>query len=297
MKDINEVLKKNIVQDLILRVCSENFEIVSRKNSYAIRNRDEGDRDVYRVIILPPKGFTANEINQTNSHDEAEHATIEIKGAVRPTSNGFSILKNCLMVPSFFERGEVSSLNQPYLTFSLREENSFGFSCEFHSAGEPPFAVVKSNGFGFYHNLINTTDDWLVLQLYKRLRPQRKINMNPYTESIPQEHSSSLLALHEGIVLYGDDIFKIAPRLVDAVLNIPLTNSLPALAEMLYTHDTGKHEACTAFAVILKLGKTHPDQVLHFLQDALENKKILPYYARQLTEKISRQKQAISEVS
>lgn len=283
--DIQSILKIDFVKILINEVCGDNTQLVVRENSFAVRSCVEGERDVHRIILLPPRGYTANAINQMNSHDEASYATIEVKGSIREGRNGFSKLKNCLLVASRDENGEVSSLNQPYLTYDLREFDP-NLTIKKHSAGSAPFTVVKNDGFGFYHNLINFTNEWLVLQLHKQLRPQKSVDLEPHLKNIALSHASILRNLYDAIVEHGDGIFKKYPGLVADVTSLPPTISLPALGEMLYVHDSGMHEACTAFAVILKIGNQHPEKTSEFLRRAMTNKDIPTYYAEQLLGKI-----------
>ena len=42
---------------------------------------------------------------------------------------------------------------------------------------------------------------------------------------------------------YGDEIFYKAPDLIEKIIKMPLGHSLPALCEMLFVHDSGRHEA------------------------------------------------------
>ncbi len=284
--DINEVLKTNYIKDVVQRVCGSETELITRPASYMVRGVKEEGRDIHRVIILPPRGFTADKINQTNSHDEAEYATIEIKGAVKNEKSGFSILKNCLLVASIPQTGAVSELNKPYMTFSLENDKNPDLSLERYSSGIAPFVVVKSDGYGFYHNLINMTDDWLVLQLYKRLRLERSVNLKPVLSGLLNGEIQALESLYSAVIEHGDAIFQKVPNLIENIVRMPVSHSVPVLAEMLYTHDTGKHEACSVFAVILKIGKMHPVQVTKYLQQAIINNTVPSYYAEQLIKKI-----------
>lgn len=286
--NLDTLLKQNYIRDLVSRDCSEDTELVTRPESFMVRNKIEGDRDIHRTIILPPKGYTADKINQMNSHDEAEYATIEIKGAVRDEKNSFSVLRDCLLIASIPQNGMVSDLNKPYMTFDISANDKPDLLLEKKSAGTAPFTVVKSDGYGFYHNLINLTDDWLVLQLYKKLRPQRPVNLTPHLKGLLTGQAQSLQAFYDAIVLFGDEIYNKKPSLIQSVLRIPVVNSLPALVDMLHVHDSGMHEACSVFATILKLGKMHPEYVTAFLKQAIQSKSVPTYYAEQLIHKIEK---------
>lgn len=284
---LETVLKTHFVDALARRVCGNDYEIVTRHAAFFLKAPEEKDRDIYRVIILPPKGYTANEPDQMNSHEEADYAKIEVKGGVREGKRGFSKLKDCLFVASAPEHGKVSDLTEPYLTYDL-ENPEPDLVTELHSAGEAPFTVVRNDGFGFYHNLVNVSDDWLVMVLHKRLRPAKKVDLQSHLVAVQDEYARQLKALYEGVVEHGDRVFHEAPSLVADVKRMPLSVSLPALGEMLYVHDSGMHEACTVFAIILDLGKQQPEAVREFLASSVITKTVPEYYARQLIGKIER---------
>lgn len=284
--DIQDVLKRDFVKALIHDTCGQDTVLVERDNSYAVRATYEGARDIHRVIFLPPRGFTANQIEQMNSHDEAEKATIEIKGAIKDDKRGFSRLKNSLLVASRDEDQSISDLNQPYLTFDVENPNDPAALTK-HSAGDAPFHVVRSNGDGFYHNLINLTDEWMALKLHKVLRPQRGVELWRVTDGLSKDNADTVEDFYAAIVEHGDDIFKNAPEVVERITNLPSEISLPALGEMLHVHDSGMHEACTVFATILKIGKNAPAQTTLFLRSAITREAIPSYYGQQLIGKLS----------
>ncbi len=286
IESLTGVLNTGFVSSWVKSVCDEDWEVIERPAAFFVRNRQEDAHKVQRVIVLPPKGYTANSFNQTNSHDEALQATIQIKGAVRSGKKGFSKLKNCLLLAAFNTKSGVSDLNVPYLTFDLKDTPNL--SASFHSAGTPPFSVVKPDGFGFYHNLINVSDDWLVLKLNKRLRPQKGVELTGVLKGIPSTAVESLTQLYEGIVTYGDEVFMKLPDVVDEVIKLAPEISLPALGEMLYAYDTGRHEACSSFAMILKVGKLHYKTTLDYLNGAADTGIIPSYYAQQLMDKLNR---------
>lgn len=291
--NLDTLLQTHYVRDLISKTCGDNTEIIHRHAAHFIRNADEGDRKVERIIILPPRGFTANAPEQMNSHDEAESATIEIKGAVRDGKDSVSVVKNCVFVASIDKNEMVSELNEPYLTFDIAADEPH-VEKKLHSAGTAPFYVVRSDGYGFYHNIINVTDDWLVLKLVKTLRPQRKVDLS-ILNTYPSEQAMALNQFYTAVAKHGDEIFDREKELVSQICGMPLSTSLPALGEMLYIHDSGKHEACTVFATILKIAKTHPLFVQNFLRGTLENGSVPSYYAYQLLEKIARRSAAAAQ--
>ncbi len=286
-KNIHEILETDFVKRLRSMVCGDVFEIVERPAAYFVKQPDsiEDQRDINRLIILPPFGYTANVKNQTNCFHAVETATIQIRGAVREGKRAFSKIKECLMVVSFDQMDKVSHLDKPYQEFDIMDESP-QFNKVTRSAGEMPFHVVGIDGKGFYHTLINTTDEWLILQLHKVMRPQKKVDISECYMGLQDEHSAIIQRLYDGIITHGDALFSEDTSLVNSVVKMPPSLILPALGEMLYIRDTGKHETCTAFALILKLGRNYPKIVTKFLKQKLQTKAIPKFFAEQLMKKI-----------
>ncbi len=291
---VNDILAHQYVRDLIQKICGPKIELVTRAHCYVVRAKREGARDIHRIILLPPFGFTANAPDQMNSHDEAAFASIQVKGAVRPGKAGFSKLKACLRVAAKSDVGTISLLDQPYLTYDphVTAGDQDGLSLKTYDAGTPPFAVVKEDGYGFYHNLENRTGDWLVLKLHKILRPSRGLALGPFLAALPNHSAAILKTLHGAIVAQGDGVYHTAPDLVAAVTALPVSHALPPLIEMLHIHDSGMHEACTVFSIILKLGKRHPQIVASHLRQADAANAVPPYYADQLLKKLGQHPQS-----
>ena len=284
--NIKDALKSHFVKALLRDTVGDDYDVIKRPAACSFRSKDEAARDINRLILLPPHGYTADSISQMNSHDEVERATIEIKGGIRQGKNGFSKLKDCLLFAAHNDKRDVSTLNKPYVTYSIDSNDDSNLVTALHSAGQPPFSVVKSNGYGFYHNLVNTSNDWLMLKLHKRTRPMKEVDLRPHLNRISKPNAEILKQFYQGIVLYGDAVFTKMPNVVNALIKMPTKQALPALGEMLYAYETGRHEACTAFAMILQLSKKDPEIVSNFLHNTLAAETIPSYYANQLVYKI-----------
>lgn len=291
--DVNSVLAKDFVRDLIVQTCGFDIEILKRNDCFVVRSKNEDETEVDRIILLPPKGFTANALNQMNSHDEAEFATIQVKGAVKDNKSGFSKLKNCLLVAAKSENGSFSDLNQPYLTYDLKDKDN-NLTLDFHSSGTSPFYVVKVDGYGFYHNLINVTEEWLVLKLKKKIRPQKKIVLENIFSDLLEEQKIILEKLYNAVVKYGDNLYRKEPALIADVLKMDISKSTSSLAQMLYIHDSGMHEACTIFSLILKIGNAYPEEVKTILTQLAKENKMPSYYSRQLINKIEKRQERLA---
>lgn len=291
--NLTTLLDTHFVKTLAQEVCGDERMIVERTAMFMVKAPEEDERNINRLLIFPPKGYASNQPNLTNCFQGVERATIEIKGAVRDGKRSFSKVDNCLLVPSYHEISRISDLDKPYLNFDIDNPDP-NLTLETHSSHKPGFHIVRPDGTGFYHTLINLKDDWLVLQLKKILRPQKAPNMQKHYRIMQDQHIMVLNSFYDGIIQYGDKLFSENPDLIQTVAKMPHQISLPALGEMLYIRDTGKHETCTAFAMILKISKTRATHVLDYLQSA----DIPPFFAEQLIKKIKKkqERQAISHL-
>ncbi len=58
----------------------EPIEVISRSASYIMKQTNEPGERIKRILLLPPGGYTANSLTETNSHPEARYAKITVKG-------------------------------------------------------------------------------------------------------------------------------------------------------------------------------------------------------------------------
>ncbi len=284
---LNDVLNVSFVKDLMLKISKSDLQIIRRPACFFIKKPMEDERDINRLIILPPHGHTSNKINQTNCFEGVERATVKFKGAVREGKHGFSKMQKGLLQVSFNQESLVSNLDRPYIEYDL-SNNDPKLETKNHTSHTSSFHVVKEDGTGFYHTLVNTRDDWLVLELHKVLRPQKTANIESKLDGVQNKFADVLKETGQVISDIGDRFFSDRHDLVEAVLDIPHSISLPALGEMLYIRDTGKHETCTAFGMILKIAQDHPEQTLAYLNRVKKEQAIPTYFAKQLIEKIEK---------
>lgn len=89
------------------------------------------------------------------------------------------------------------------------------------------------------------------------------------------------------IKIYGDNIFEKEPKLINCLISVKPKSVLPALIEMLNLPETGKHEPCTVFAIILKLAKKDKEAI-NILKSAFRNKEAPDYYLKELILKVNK---------
>lgn len=283
MKNIltHEALKKSVQKTFV----GKPTEILERPHSLIIRLKKESNNLVKRIIILPPFGYTANDLNELSSHDEVRKAKIDIKGILRDGKKNFSLLKKCLEFSYLTKRDATIEKGVPY---GLISDNKNIHKTKVLSSKEK-FYVVKENGEGFYHNLINRTNEPLVLILSKELKSGKKMNLLKKIKELDfnLKEKSIINELFKNIYLYGDELFKKDIKLVEKSLNIDTSKLVPALIEGLNIFETGRHEACTVYALILKKAKIDGISTILFLEDAIKQNKAPNYYLSELIKKIN----------
>jgi len=161
---LNSTLVKNIVKNIFAK---KEIEIITRPASFIIKLKNEPEDKIFRIILLPPRGFTANKIDETTPHPEVRKAKIEIKGGVRLNKSGFNLLKNCIKYQYYSIRNIKITEDEPYPKIGRQNYK------EETKSSKQKFFVVKENGNGFYHSLVNLSNEWILLILDKELRLQK----------------------------------------------------------------------------------------------------------------------------
>ena len=275
---IADILSAPVVQTTVNNVLgSAPHDVIERPGSYVMSLKTEPSDRCKRIIVLKPKGFTSNTPDELSSHPEAEEATIEIKGAARPANRGYFPIKNCVEFVYCAKDGAETRPDYPYAS-------AFGAFRELKTS-KTRFKVVKRNYYGFYHNLINLTDEWLVLVLNKKLNLAKQVDYS-LIEDAAESDRNAIYALAEGVKMEGDGIFKDNQEIVRRVCSMNPHTSLPALITLLNVEEKGKHEQCTIFAIILKIARKHPALSLRFLKKAEDDKAAPPYYLHELVKKV-----------
>lgn len=261
----------------------QDWELVTRPASFLIKKMNEDDYKLHRVIIMPPYGHTADHADEMNPHPEARKAKITVKGGIREGKVGFSVLRKVLKYCYTDDREADTVGIRPYVKITQRLKN-------YHEAvksTKETFFVVRENGVGFYHNLINISNDWLVLSLDKELRLSKKMDIESTLAVLNEEKQITLRSLMRAIQVKGDGIFTEHPDLVKVVSTFEPHIAMPTLIEGLNIHDSGRHEACSVYAIILKIGKKYPQKVCRQLEKAIEEKQAPRYYTEELIRKLN----------
>lgn len=273
---INSLLVKETIKHLFKK---QKTVIVKRPASFIIKLSNEPEDKIFRIILLPPKGFTSNEIDRLSPHPEARRAKIEIKGGIKLDKKGFSLLKNVVKYQYYTARNIKITDNEPYPKINGKNYQEKIIS----SKGK--FFVIRENGVGFYHNLINLSNEWILLILEKELRMQKAPEINKKIKSFIKNEQKIFQSFYKKILLYGDEIFKNDKQLVNKICNFDVAIIIPPLIELLNVSESGKHEACTIFAIILKIGKKN-SAVVSYLKEAGQNKSAPQYYLKELINKL-----------
>ncbi len=254
-------------------------ETITRQACFLIRATSENPRVVRRLIVFPPGGYTADRVDLLAPHPEAREARVKVMGGIRPASKGFAPLPEGLRFkysPSRDVPTETTSANSV-------------FSEEHGRSRKVPwknwFYVVKKNGWGSSHNLVNHSARWVVCLLHKELVDQKPIRIDGYLDGLPAARSRQLRLSLTRVQEIGDAAFR-DESLVSEILGFPVSKTAPILLRMLNTSETGKHEPCTFFAILLKIAEQDPELILHELTRARETDASPHYYLADLERKL-----------
>lgn len=282
-----DVLNSSLLMHLRNRVLPfADIEVIHRPASMLIKQKFEDTDIVQRIILLEPFGFTADKKNELNPHPEVRQAKIIIKGAIRANKSGFSTLKNVVLYSYLKNRGGKTEPDSTYIEIKpglskYREETK---------SSKDHFYVVKENGQGFYHNLINLTEEWIVMVLQKERRHQKVMDMDSVLIGLSEPERKIVVRWIDSVIKSGDAIFKKKAKIVNALLSLDADKTIPILVEALNIQETGRHEPCTVFATLLKLGREYPAQALQYLQVADVENLAPRYYLKELSRKLRHHK-------
>ena len=232
-------------------------------------------------MYFPPLGFTGDEINLLNPHPEARKARVKILGKINPTKKGFKPLIREIKFSFSLTRSVPTEKTSAYAKFSEK------YSKSQLKSWKNWFYVVKENGWGNFHSLINLSNEWVVAFLEKELVDQKTIDLKSYFEKLPQPEAKKLRVAIQRIEHTGDKIFD-DTKFVSELLKFPSKILVPFLIQMLNVQETGKHENCTFFALLLKIAKKNKRQVLEKVKQAIELKSAPYYYLEDLKRKLSK---------
>jgi hypothetical protein len=278
--NLEEILKTQILNTLIKTLFKDGkIQTVDRKNYYILKKQIEDNDKIRRIILLPPGIKTASnftgikEFNLMSPHSEYEEASIEIKGGLMPGRQGFSKIKSALKF-SYYTKSDITPGQKKY------------YKEIFKSTHEPKFKVVKPDGWGFYHNLTNKTNEWLCLVLEAKLLNQKTPNIILNNFSLAEKAIINDL-IHK-LESRGDYLFKEDLHLVEKIINLNQNKILPILIELLNIKNRGNHEPCTIFALILKIGKKNKTLTIKLLETALQKDLAPKFYLRELLRKLKK---------
>lgn len=259
----------------------ENFEIVIRPACFIIRTKGEDKKLVKRIIALSPHGFTSDKIDLLNPHPEARKAKIKILGKINPTKKGFKPLIGEVKFNFSLTRNIPTEKTSAYAKFS---DKLCGSQLK---SWKNWFHVVKENGWGNFHSLINISDEWVLVVLEKELTDQKEIDIKSYLKKLSESQSEKLRVALKKIEQSGDKIFQ-NKIFVAEFLKFPSKTLIPILIQMLNIQETGKHEPCTFFAFLLKIAKKNLNLVSREIKRAIKLKSAPYYYLEDLNKKLGK---------
>ena len=278
--NFHEIYKSSLFQKTLKKFLGGgNFEVVVRPACFFVRLKSEDAKFIKRIIVFPPHGFTGGEINLLNPHPEARKARVKILGKINPTKKGFKPLIREVKFDFSLTRNIPTEEMSAYARFSEKY-------CKSQlKSWKNWFYVVRENGWGNFYSLINFSNEWAIALLEKELIDQKAINIKFYLEKLPEPQGEKLRIALLKIEQVGDKIFD-NKTFVAELLKFPSKILVPLLIQMLNAQETGKHEYCTFFALLLKVAKENKKLVFEEVNRAIELKSASYYYLEDLSRKL-----------
>jgi hypothetical protein len=256
------------------------IEIINRPACFFIINKKENKAVIRRLIVLPPYGFTSDEIDLLNPHPEALTAKIKILGKLDPSKKGYKPIKAEIQFNFSIARDMPTENSSAYARISKKYTASKNLSWKNW------VYVVKESGWGNFHNLVNLSDEWVVICLEKELVDQKKIDVKTYLSRLPQSKAKELSLILRQISENGDESFK-DKALLKKLNHFESSILIPIFLRMLNIQETGKHQPCTFFALLLKIAKKDKSLVLNELESAIKLQVSPRYYLEDLAKKLT----------
>ena len=253
--------------------------VLERPRSYVLRREDEaslGSR-ASRLLLLPPDGCTADRKGVLSPHPETRNAKVTILGGIDPNLKGFRPVVRGIV----FRYAETPGEDEV-------KENL--------KSWKNPFYVVKDGCFGFLHNLVNVSKEWILMHLDKEFSQIKDFRTGDIATSMVsgcEEIGLLTTALLRKVSEIGNRIFYQEPELVETfisfIINLPEhLRHYPVdwTVNALNMREGGQHEPCTVSEVLNKISREIPGTVAKSLSLALKEASAPPYYVAELLGKI-----------
>ena len=284
-KEFEDISNLPFLKETVKHELDGDTVVVNRKSrSFIIKKKNETGDIATRIIVIPPHGFTGNYVDELNCHPEVRYAKLTIRGGIRKENNGYIKLKPALKYLYYITR-KVSDVTD---FAEVRADYNNEFYREEVKSSNETFYVVKEDGEGFYHNLVNISNDWLVLVLSKYLKDLKTLDLEKLTANFNEDEKNTVRQFVSFLKNEGDELFYTKPFILAKVMEMNVSKIIPVLISLLNIPETGKHEQCTVFAIILKFSKKHSQEVLKHISHAALKETAPSYYLEELIDKIKK---------
>jgi hypothetical protein len=278
---LNEIMTSPVMKSTAADVFGGGeFDMVERPGCFILLLKHETEEEVHRIIVLKPSGFTSNSLEELSSHPEAREAVVEIRGAIRPGNVGYFPVKDCVEF-KYYANDDANTV----------EDYPYALAKDAWSAihtSRTRFKVVKEDGYGFYHNIINLSGEWVVLLLDKKIKQTRRLDLSALKSVRKEDEREALSGFLAMVSSEGDAVFRKGNDLIKRIVSMDPKESLPVLISFLNVPECGRHEQCSVFATILKASRKNPKASMAMLRIFERNDAVPQYYIRELIEKVSR---------
>lgn len=258
------------------------IEIVQRVSCVLIRKRLERGMKIRRLLLISPFGFSGTNASKLDPHPESRWTRAKILGGINAEKRGFS--------------NPGRSVTYLYSTGRVLDEVDGSGAASFTSARcsakrvawKQWFYSYRENGEGFFHSFRSESPLWIAIIIEKRLTENNHVDFEKLRQELVMSVDPRTVELLARVQLRGSAVFDLDPSAVTELLRLDPRTTIPCFLKMLNIQETGRHENCTFFALLLKAAKTDPSYALREVSAAKKMHRAPSFYLDQLIQKISR---------
>jgi len=257
-------------------------EIVDRSNHFFLRLTAEADRQVLkRLLILAPNGYTGVEADLLNVHPEARTVKLTILGELAAGKRGYRPLVEEVRFLYAAQRDVPTIDNLPYARFSDE------YCAATLKSWRNSWYAVNMSGWGNYHSLQNLSDEWVVVSVEKHLLDRKEVTSEALLFGLNPDEREAACRFGVLVKALGDRFFEDpeASLVVSQMDNEKLADLCLLLLNLA---ETGRHEPCTSFAILLQLARRDKRMIEGKVEEAIRRGISPYYYLQDLQRKLAR---------
>ena len=258
------------------------LEIIRRVSCVVVRKKSEKGQLIRRMLLIPPFGFSGTNSSNLDPHPEARWAKAKLLGGMKLNRRGFSNPGRTLTIQYSLGRSSLNTDDNGGISFTPSECSAKIV------AWKQWFFAYHENGVGFFHAFQSQSATWIAIVIEKQLVEGAYTDWQTVTDELAKIVDPRIVGLITRVQMQGSSVFESDPYTVAALLRIGTQIIIPCFLKMLNAPETGRHENCTFFALILKAAQADPNYALRAVLAARDMQQAPKYYLDELTVKLRR---------